>query len=212
VLAENDFIKPFLPTRALSALDRYAMDDIDAFLDRLLAGAKTVRRPRVGMADIPTATRRASCSTAGIIRLILDRKLSWTGKAAGRRGYLSVLVDVEEICAKVSRTDYGGLTKFEVMKRLHTIHAVLDALIAHGHLKVISALNPVNRYQKVVISPKEYARFDRKYVSLCKLREEQGKSLATMRKALDERAIKPALDPEKIGTTFYLRRDCQQKS
>ena len=209
LLAENDFIKPFLPARALSVRDRYAIEDLDVFLDKLLDGAKTVRRPTAGMADIPTATRRTSCSTAAIVQLILDRKLSWTGKAAGRRGYLSVLVDVDEIRAKVPRTDYGGVTKFAMMRRLHTTHAVLDALIAHRHLTVIPATNPVNRHQRIVIAPEECARFEHEYVSLCLLAEEQGKHFTAVRKALQKRGVEPAFDRKKIGATFYRRREVQ---
>lgn len=212
VLADNDFIKPFLPARALSARDRYAIEDLDAFLGSLLAGAKTVRRPRASIADIPSATKRASCSTADIIRLILGRKLLWTGKASGRHGYLSVLVDVEEIRAKTPRTDHGGLTKFEVMKRLRTTHAVLDALIAYRHLKAMPAIKPVNHHQRFVISPEECARFEREYVSLYVLSEEQGKHFTAVRKALDRRGVEPAFKPEEIGATFYRRSDCLRKS
>jgi hypothetical protein len=208
MLAQNQFIEPYLPARALSIRDRYATDELDAFLDRLFAGAEAVRKRRSGMVHIPTAAKRACCSSADIVRLILDRKLSWTGKAAGQRGYLSLLVNVEEVRTKVRRPDHGGLTKVEVMKRLHTTSAVLSALIKHGHLTTLPVINPVNRYHQVVISLEEFDRFNREYVSLYVLTQEQGKHFTVVQKALDQRGIEPAFKPRKIGATFYWRSDC----
>lgn len=206
--AAERFVVPFLPALTSSVRARYAIEDLDAFLDSLLLGAQIVRRPLTNMADIPTATKRASCSTGQIVRLILGRKLAWVGKAVGRRGYLSVLMDVEEIRAKTPRTDHGGLSKGDVMRRLRTTHAVVDALIKRRHLRAIPAVNPVNRYQKVVIAPEEFARFDREYVSLYALTEDQGKHFTVVRKALERRGVAPAFKPSEIGATFYRRRDC----
>jgi TniQ len=224
-LAEEGILKPFMPAPALAIRNRYAVEDVDAFVNGLLDRAKSVRKLRAGMVNIPAAAKFARCSITEIIRLILGRKLSWTGKAAGRSGYLSVLVDVEEIRAKTARTDHGGLTKVDVIRAktartdhggltkvdvirgLHTTHAVVDALISHGYLKPMPAINPVNRHQRVVIAPAEFARFDRQYVSLYGLTEAQGKHFTVVRKALERKGVEPAFDPDKIGATFYRRAD-----
>jgi hypothetical protein len=108
LLAKNKFILPCVPAAKFSANNQYAISDLDAFLKRLLDGAHVVRKPKPGQASIPAAAKRACCSAADILDLILDCELAWVGQASGERGYLSVRVDVDEIRTKVRGADHGG--------------------------------------------------------------------------------------------------------
>jgi hypothetical protein len=139
-----------------------------------------------------------------VVRLILDRKITRKWRLAGERGYMSVLVDVEEIRALVRGPDHGGFTAFALKDRMQTTHRVVRKLIAQGHLKTITVVNPVNRCPTVVVPADEVERFEREYVSLFGLAKQQGRHFLKVKQELDAAGIKPSLDPKKIGATFYL--------
>jgi len=48
------------------------------------------------------------------------------------------------------------------------------------------------------------------YVSLFGLAKQQGRHFRAVKKELDAAGVKPALNPERIGATFYRRRDCSE--
>ena len=51
----------------------------------------------------------------------------------------------------------------------------------------------------------EVERFEREYVSLFTLAKQQGRHFRKVE--IDAAGIKPALDPEKVGATFYRRSE-----
>ena len=205
LLAKRRFITPCLPAADFSANDQYAPADLDEFLSRLLGGARAVGKPKPGQMTIPSAAKRSCCSAAEIIRLILDRKLDWVGRLKGARGYLSVLVDAEEIRHKVRGQDHGGLTPRQVAAALGCNDKIIAPLVAGGHLKAQRVVNPINRCPQVVIMPAEVERFRREYVSLFVLAKERGEHFLAAKKALDAVGIMPAFDAKKVGATFYRR-------
>jgi hypothetical protein len=81
------------------------------------------------------------------------------------------------------------------------------ALIDGGHLKTMKVINPVNRCPIVVVPVEEAERFAREYVSLFALAKQQGRHFRKVKQELDAAGIRPALDPEKVGATFYRRKD-----
>jgi hypothetical protein len=80
------------------AADQFAAEDLEAFLDRLLVGAKPVKTPKGGQVNIPEAARLAFCMSEEVVRLILDGKLArkWASLSGGLRA--CVLFD-HFICA-----------------------------------------------------------------------------------------------------------------
>jgi hypothetical protein len=208
LLAENNFIKPCVLAANFSANDRFAISELDEFLRRLLVDAHPVKRLMPGRASIPLTAKRACCSAADIVRLIIDKKLKWVGRHPGIEGYLSVLVDINEIRIKVRGADHGGLTPRQTASTLETTDKVVVALIATGDLPSSTVTNPINRCPQVVVSPEEVAGFKKKYISLFALAKERRKHIKTLKNELDAAGIKPAFDQEEIGATFYLRRDC----
>jgi hypothetical protein len=187
------------------AADQFAPADLDAFLDRLLDGAKPVKAARAGQVNIPEAAGRAFCMSEEVVRLILDGKLTRKWRLIGERGYMSVLVGVEEVRALVRGPDHGGLTREALKDKLSTTAKVAAALIKHGHLKTIIVVNPVNRCPTVVVPVEEVESFARKYISLFALAKQQGRHFPAVKKELDADGIEPALDPVKTGATFYRR-------
>lgn len=205
LLARRGFIKPAIPGRAFSAADRYTLAELDGFLARLFAGATPVRKPKPTQVDLPTAAKRACCSAADILHLILNRKLTWVGRLAGERGYLAVLVDLDEIKRLTRGPDHGGLTQAQVKDSLKTTDRVVHALVKEKLLATFVARDPVNHCPAVLFRPESLANFRREYVSLFMLAKERKKHLRKVLKELDAQGIEPAFDPKKIGARIYRR-------
>ena len=75
----------------------------------------------------------------------------------------------------------------------------------------VTVVNPVNRCPTVVVPAGEVERFARKYISLFALARQQGRHHMAVKKELDAGGIEPALDPGKIGATFYRKADLTGK-
>jgi hypothetical protein len=208
LLAKNGFIKPHVEAGAAGALDRFAMADLDDFLRRLLADSARVVNPKPSQASIPVAAKAACCSAAEIIRLVLGKKLSWTGYLSGTQGYLSLLVDINEIKLRVRGAEPGGLSLRKVASLLETHDRAVRALINNGHLDSFMAINPVNRCPQTVVKPEEVARFQKTYISLYQLARDRGQHIKTTKTETMAAGIKPAFNALKIGATFYLRKNC----
>jgi TniQ len=235
LLIKHGFIKP--RNSIPGTYDQYAIDDLDAFLAELTMDAESVDRLPAGVADIPTAARKVRCSAADIVRLILARKLAWVGLQRGVDGYLSVLVNIDEVklavygkvftvkpVARVKRAktkvtkpvpvlvlQHDGMTHREVCAALRTNYKVVLGLIANGHLADFHARNPINRHIQSLIEPAELERFKEAYVSLHALAKMRGQHHVVVRKEMDAVGIKPVFDHAKVHARFYRRRDCQQR-
>jgi hypothetical protein len=164
-----------------------------------------VKATRAGQANVLDAAKQACCSSEEIVRFILDCKLTRKWRLIGERGYMSVLVDVEEVRAMVRGPDHGGFTGEALKDKLSTTTKVAAALIKHGHLKTITVVNPVNRCPTVVVLAEEVERFGKQYISLFGLAKQQRRHFRKVKQELDDAGIEPALDPEKVGATFYRR-------
>jgi len=208
LLAKNGFIEPHVEAGAAGALDRFAMADLDAFLRRLLGGSASVSKPKPRHGSIPVAAKAACCSAAEIIRLVLDRKLKWTGHLLGTQGYLSLLVDINEIKLHVRGPETGGISLRKVAAMLETNDRVVRALINNGHLDTFMAINAVNRCPQVVVKPEEVERFQKKYISLFQLARERRKHIKVAKTEMKIAGVKPAFDTKQIGAMFYLRKSC----
>jgi hypothetical protein len=211
LLAKNKFILPCVPAAKFSANNQYAIADLDAFLRRLLGGGHAVGKPKLGQMSIPAAAKRACCSAANIIRLVLDKKLSWVGRLIGTDGYLSVLVDVDEIRAKTRGPEHGGVTQCEMTELLCTSDGVVHALIKAKNLKTFIARDPINHCPAVLIRADDAKKFQHKYVSLFALAKERGRHFKAVKNELAAAGVEPAFKRKKIGATFYRRSDCKQR-
>lgn len=205
LLVDQGFIKA-LPA-AKGAATRYSKTELDAFIARLLRNAARVKFLKLPTCTIPAAAKRANCSAAEILRLILDKKLTWVGQLIAERGYLSVLVRLDEIKEHVHRAKLDGLTARELEKRLKTSTKVVTALIQHGHLTQDTVVNPINRCPVKIIALENVERFERTYVSLTILAAERGQHFAAVKATLQAAGVKPALDRTACHATFYRRTD-----
>jgi hypothetical protein len=158
-LAKNKFIEPHVKASTAGALDLFAPADLDAFLQRLFDGSAKVHKPKPHQCSIPVAAKAACCSAFQIVRLVLDKKLKWTGTLFGTKGYLSLLVDAGEIKRHVSGPAHGGISLRMVASMLETNDVVVRNLIVTGTLETFMATNPVNHCPQVVADPAEIAKF-----------------------------------------------------
>ncbi|WP_316228447.1 TniQ family protein [Bradyrhizobium sp. SZCCHNR1039] len=190
------------------AADQFAPEDLDAFLAKLLDGARPVEAVAEGRVTIPQAAHRAFCMSEDVVRLVLDGKVQRKWRLAGERGYMSLLLDLKEVRALVRGPDHGGLTGLQIKDKLSTTAKVAAALIKHGHLKSMTVVNPINRCPTVVVPAEEVERFDRKFVSLFALARQRRRHFIVVKKELQAAGVDPVFNPKKIGATFYRRSDC----
>lgn len=97
-------------------------------------GAAPVPAADATLVDIPTAAKLACCGSAEIVRAVLDGRLTRKARLTSERGYMALLVDVEEVRALVRGADPGGFSAEALGERLQTRPHVIRKLIAAGHL------------------------------------------------------------------------------
>jgi hypothetical protein len=171
-----------------------------------------VKATRDGQVSIPGAAKFASCSSEEVVRLVLDGKLTRKWRLTSERGYMSLLLDIDEVRALVRGPELDGLTRIEIGDRLSTTDRVAAALIRHGYLPTVTAINPVNRCPLAVVPVEDVERFAREYVSLFALAKQQGRHHMVIKKELDAAGVQPALDVKKIGASFYRREVANRKA
>jgi len=213
LLMEQGFIVPFASTetRWQGGIDHaFAKAHLDDFLARLFDGAIEVAAPQPPIYPIQEATKRATCGAGEILRLILDRKLQWVGRLASTPGYAALLVDADEIKRHVRGPALDGLTAEMMHLEMHTTARVVNALVAAGHLPTKRVINPLNRCPVDITSRADFDAFRQTYATLFDLARELGVHFRVLSARLKEQGIKPALDKETLGATFYKRADIRQ--
>lgn len=207
MLYRSGILVPRIKASDHGAADLFAPEDLDAFLARLLAGAETIVAAGEHQYGIPEAARRANCSSEEVVRAILDGEIERKWLLAGERGYMAVLVDVRDVRGMVRGADLPGLTSQALADRLRVADKVTRKLIAGGHLRTVTAINPVNRCPVAIVPTEDIERFEAEFVTLFALARQQGRHHMAVKKELDAAGVKPALDPEQIGATIYRRCD-----
>ncbi|MET4370801.1 hypothetical protein ABIA99_003495 [Bradyrhizobium sp. LB12.1] len=206
-LYQHGLIIPRIRAGDHGAADKFAPEDLDAFLARLLGDAVPVDAVAVGQATIAEAAKAAFVMSEVVVRLVMDGQLTRKWRLTTERGYLALLLDIAEVQAATRGPDHGGLTGLQIKDRLSTGANVVAALIKHGHLKSETVINPINRCPTIVVMPSEVDRFDGEFVSLFAVARKRDLHHMKVKKALDGAGVQPALDPETLKATFYRRSD-----
>jgi hypothetical protein len=207
LLYEAGFIKPFIRGGTETLKNHaFAKQDLDAFLARLLADATDTGLDDGSMLSILDAAKRANCAAAEIVHLILDRKLSRVRRRADEFGYLSVLVDPDEVKHHVRGPELQGLTLRAVERTLRASSAAVKALISNNHLNSGVMLNPVNRCPQRYVREADLDDFMANFASIDTLAREHGSRRKPIRSKLDALAIVPAFVLSEVDLPFYDRR------
>ncbi|QND69688.1 hypothetical protein HB777_39805 (plasmid) [Mesorhizobium loti] len=206
-LLEHGFIRPVIELdQGVLTHYNFAKAALDDFLARLLAGADEPGEADPGFCNLLSAGKQACCAVMEIVRLKLEGKLTRTRKSPTDCGFLSLLVDPDEVRLLVRREEHGGLSLRETEKSLGVRSEVLTALLAQGHLPFRVGINPVNRCPQKLVMRADLDEFMRTYVSLIRLAKERGVHFSGLKSALEESGVPLAFDRETISTRFY-RRD-----
>lgn len=208
-LYECGLIRPFSTGGRHAHLKDHAFsrEELDGFLRRLLSGAELVSSLPPGAANIPAAAKKACCSAEEIIRLVIDRGLSWTGRLRDIPGYLSLLVDVGEVRERVRREDHKGYSLREVERLLATsTHAVLT-LLGNGHLPACTVVNPVNRCPQTVVPREALDAFRETFVSLAEMSRKRGVNPRALLRELREAGINAAMVFGQAKRSYFFRRE-----
>jgi len=205
-LFEAGHIRPFVLGGTEILKDHaFAKRDLDAFLNRLLSDATELAPMEDGFQPISAAAQRATCSAMKVVALILDRKLARVRLRPDVPGYLSAMVDPEEVKGLLYEQKDSGVSLREVEKSLGSSTRVVTALIEHGHLSASAKINPVTRLSRRVVSEEELARFTKRFVTLHAFAKETGIHFRKLANHFSEDEIKPAIDPNSVHATFYER-------
>lgn len=204
LLLEAGYLRPFILGGTETFKDHaFARQDLDAFLATLTA--RVSDEARAGLVAIPQAAKNADCSATEIVALILDSRLSRVGRDTRTAGYLSVLVDPDEIKPLVRWPDHDGLSLREVEKALGTSTRVVKALTAGGHLPTTTVINPVKRNVQSVVLKSEIEAFAARFISLSAVAREHGWAMRKLKPALRQAGITPCFDPGEVHASFYER-------
>lgn len=208
VLLEAGHLKPFVVAGTGSiGSHAFAKRDVDQFRGKLFQGAAEVSTPGDRWYNIPSAAKRANCSAAEVVTLILNDQLSSKGIDPASAGYMAILVDLEEVKPLVRREDHGGVKLRDVEIQLRVSTRVLAALIDEGHLPASTVINPINRCPQRVVMERDLSSFQRTYVSLMEIAADRGVYAATLKDELAAQGISPAFDPAATRARFYRRAE-----
>ena len=181
----------------------YASEDLDAFLDTLLASAATVHAAPDGACALPLAVRRAQCRLVDMVDLVRGGSLRWVGHLADGGGLASILVDVVEVCARLRRAELAGYTRREVEQSLGIPTRTVNALIEKGLLGVTVQRHPSVPRDILVVAREELDRFRSQYVRMTEAAKILGIPLPSLPRVLAGRGVEPALSKTEFGATFY---------
>lgn len=205
LLVRGGLIAPFAKMGA-GELD-IAKNDLDAFLERLLADATEATEADRDMLTLPKAAKNACRSVAKVVQLLLERRLVRVRHQSGTVGYMSVLVDPTEVRSFVHLEEKGGLSVRETARRMRWSTNVVLALADLGILPSTTAPNPITRMPQRLISPMGLEEFNRVYIHLHALSRQRRVYHLAVRDELDMAGIRPAFDPIQVPATFYARAD-----
>lgn len=205
-LFQAGYLQPFVMGGTEILKDHaFAKRDLDAFLQRLLAGATPLKPGESDFHPIPAAAQKATCSAVKVVELILDRKLTRVRLHPDVAGFLSLMVDPEEVKGLLYEQRADSVSLREVEKRMGSSTRVVSALIEQGHLPANTVVNPVTRLKQRVVPAEELDRFLERFVTLHALAKEKGIYFRKLADQFHEDEITPAFDPTSVHATFYER-------
>lgn len=205
-LFQAGYLQPFVMGGTEILKDHaFAKSHLDAFLERLRAHATPLGPGESDFLPISAAAQRATCSAVKVVELILDRKLTRVRLHPDVPGYLSVMVNPEEVRALLYERREDSVSLREVEKRLGSSTRVVTALIELGHLRASAVVNPVTRLKQRVVHEEELGRFMKQFVTLHALAKEKSIHFRKLADQFRADEIMPAFDQRSVHATFYER-------
>lgn len=187
---------------------RFAKEDIDAMLDRLMEGAVEVETHTDRQVPIMRARHMSLASHVEIMRFIFDKKLKWKGRLPGKTGYHALLLDVDECIQLVrdSAPPMDGFLFFEVESQIIGLNKnSVPHLVRLLKLDEDEEYSPSARRLVPVITRASIEEFRRQYVTAGELCQAHGLHHKQVRSLLGRVGITEAFDGKVVLTTIYNR-------
>ncbi len=187
---------------------RFAREDINAMLARLFEGAADVETPAERQVPMMRARHLALASHVEILRFILDGKLTWKGRLAGRSDLGALLLDADE-CIQLVRALAPPMENFLFADLEEAITGLnknsVPFLVKLKKLDEDEEFSPRARRLVPVITRASVEEFRRQYVTAGELCQAHGLHHKQVRSILDRVGIEEEFDAKAVKTTIYDR-------
>jgi hypothetical protein len=191
--------------KAIDCKPLFDKGHLDALIARISRDAIDVRNVSAPYFNIPMAARRACCSAVKIVSMLIAGELEWVGRDRAERGYLSILINSDEVRAKMALPRPEGIGVGGISQDFGIPYNLAKQLIVEGVLPAFSAINPINRCPQKLVPIKAYENFKAEYVSLRDLSRTHGIGSRLLLKILTDRGILP-LEKFRLDHSFVYRR------
>lgn len=209
MLKDAGYLRPLLDTdnhgsAALNSADR---KEVEKFLFNLSSSASSVEVASSGLFPIPKAAEKSKRLSKDIVQLLLDEKLRRVEQVTGTTGYLSLLVDPDEVVKLLPEDAKGDrLTKKDAKVELKIPNNGIGYLLGERGNPPLIKGHWVSK-KLVRIERSEVARFKSKYVTLFELGEAAKIPTKTALKMLQIKGIKPIASREVMGVYVFKRSE-----
>ena len=210
LLFEWGFIQPFVRQSAEHPIKehQFTKRELDDFLSQLLEGASMAAPSDVErLVSLPVAAKRAICSSMEIVELILNRQLPTVKRAPGTAGFLSLLVDVDEIRSKVRGEYHGEVTAREACALIRTRNEVVLALISQSVLPSRIVRSPKSRRPARVVPLVAIEDFNKTYCTLAEISRSRSLPYWRVQSVLARNGVKPEFSKDRFQAEFYRRSE-----
>ncbi len=214
MLMKYGFLKTIFPIGSVSSKCLISVDrlEVDDFLHRLERQAVTVSSPSFGFVTIPRAAEVSRRLSADIVRLLVGQQIERIEQVDGTNGYLSVLVDpdeirralpIEEVVLPPSKTEAAPMLGVAP----NALDAMMNDKIGPPLIRGIRDERPGPT--KIRIHQSEIRRFRQEYVTLGELKQLSGRHHTYVQKRLDQAGVSPVRDPKKLKLFLYRRPEAE---
>ena len=194
------------------AKHRFAREDVDAMLAELFKGAVDVAEPGPRQLSIMETRPVATISVEDLLKLIIDKKLKWKGRLAGRSDYHALLVDADEVTTLVrSEPPLVNLRRQDVPTFIPGMNIVAIGFFVEEELLVEDMEFSAEARREVSVVTKDSAELFRKnFVTLGELRQLSSLHLKQIKLLLRGVDIEPEYEPDEAKVWIYDRRAVDQ--
>ncbi|MCP1561409.1 UNVERIFIED_ORG: hypothetical protein J2W75_004840 [Methylorubrum zatmanii] len=208
----HGLIRPFQrPTTDISSFS-FEQGHIEELRRTVLSKANLFERlnPDVSWVNVMQASRRANCSLAEVVQLILSDRLSNIRRLRSAASLLEIEVNLIEVKDLVRGSTLPGVTKSCLKQRLRISDEAMRKFLSTGVLQTIDARHPVKRQSIKVVPYNTLETFEREYVLLTALARQLCISPRTLKIGLDRTGIGPVFTFGLNGVDAYKRTDIEK--
>lgn len=208
----HGLIRPFQrPTPDISSFS-FERGQIEELRQAILSKVDSCERANseCNWVDVMQASRRANCSLAEVMQLILDGRILYARRLPTKGGLLAIEVDPVEVKTLVRRDALPGLTKSYMERRLGISDKAGTKFLATGVLPTVDGRHPIKRQLIKVVPYDALELFEREYILLATLARQLRISPRTLKLGIQRTGIIPKYTFEENGSDIYERADIEK--